>query len=524
MRLGAYEILLPVARGGMACVWAARQHGARGFSRLVALKTVLPELADPEFESMFLDEARVAARIHHPNVCEIFELIEHRGVLALSMEWVDGETLYSIMNVGEQQPLDVRVAAYIVAQVACGLHAAHELRDENGTPMQLVHRDVSPQNILISRSGHVKVTDFGVAKALGGAREETEVGTVRGKLGYMSPEQADGSPLDRRSDIFSLGIVLYLLTVGAHPFRRRRESKEQQLLRLLVGRFDRPSAIVPGYPPELEAIVLGALSYEREGRFATADELRCRLQGWLAESGPLLTEHHIACVVGERVGKSIQERAERIQRCIALAQHLGRVRAQPGAIADTTFLPTTSTEVESTLTSTLVRLRRARLAAGGLGVAALGLLGALSFGSDSSAPSAAPPRDALQPHRDSIPVVVPSNAARAAASARRMEQANTPPIATALPGSTAAKSNGRAPQRRARPPERASNGPPRRASTPNVEAQRVPEADRAALPAPVRAVPSAAPEALSATAAVRRPHDTRSSASLPKVGPLENEL
>src|SRR6187399_766029 len=135
MRLGSYEVLLCIARGGMASVWAARQHGARGFNRLVALKTVLPELAEPEFESMFLDEARVASRIHHPNVCEIFELVEHAGVLALSMEWVDGDTLNTVINNREQQPLDARVAAHIVAQVACGLHAAHELRDESGMPM-----------------------------------------------------------------------------------------------------------------------------------------------------------------------------------------------------------------------------------------------------------------------------------------------------------------------------------------------------------------------------------------------------
>src|SRR5262245_60364975 len=144
----------------MATVWAARQHGARGFNRLVALKTVLPELAAPDLDSMFLDEARVSARIHHPNVCEVFELIEHQGVLALSMEWVDGDTLNNIINArGKEPSIDPRVAAQIVANVASGLHAAHELRDERGTALQLVHRDVSPQNILISRNGHVKVTD-----------------------------------------------------------------------------------------------------------------------------------------------------------------------------------------------------------------------------------------------------------------------------------------------------------------------------------------------------------------------------
>src|SRR5690606_18282018 len=134
MSFGAYEVLLCIARGGMATVWAARQHGARGFNRLVALKTVLPELAEPEFETMFLDEARVAARIHHPNVCEIFELVEHEGMLALSMEWVDGETLNTILDSRGHEPLEPRVAAHIIAQVACGLHAAHELKDENRLP------------------------------------------------------------------------------------------------------------------------------------------------------------------------------------------------------------------------------------------------------------------------------------------------------------------------------------------------------------------------------------------------------
>src|SRR5688572_14803309 len=249
----------------MASVWAARQHGARGFSRLVALKTILPELSAPDLDGMFLDEARVTARIHHPNVCEVFELIEHQGVLALSMEWVDGDTLNGILSGRPKEPaLDARIAAQIVGHVACGLHAAHELRDERGAPLQLVHRDVSPQNILISRSGHVKVTDFGVAKALGGMRESTAVGKVKGKLSYMSPEQAQGRLIDRRSDIFSLGVVLYVATVGSHPFRRQGESRHQQLSRLVLNRIKPPSELVPDYPRELEAILMRALERDPE--------------------------------------------------------------------------------------------------------------------------------------------------------------------------------------------------------------------------------------------------------------------
>jgi eukaryotic-like serine/threonine-protein kinase len=343
MRLGPYEILLCIARGGMASVWAARQHGARGFSRLVALKTILPELAAPDLDGMFLDEARVTSRIHHPNVCEVFELIEHGGVLALSMEWVDGDTLHNILGSRPQAPaLDTRVAAQIIAQVAYGLHAAHELRDDRGAKLELVHRDVSPQNILISRSGHVKVTDFGVAKSLGGVREATAIGKVKGKLSYMSPEQAQGQPIDRRSDLFSLGVVLYLATVGSHPFRRTGESRHQQLSRLLTHQVMKPSDLIPDYPPELEAIVLQALSSDPAGRFATADEMARRLQNWVLASGPLVTEHQIAQMVLARAGAAILERSERIANlmCTPLDEPAGN--EQPPSATDPTLVPTTS--------------------------------------------------------------------------------------------------------------------------------------------------------------------------------------
>jgi hypothetical protein len=392
MLLGPYEVLTCIARGGMACVWAARQHGAHGESRLVALKTVLPELAEPEFESMFLDEARVAARIHHPNVCEIFELVEHEGVLALSMEWVDGDTLSALINRRDQGPLDTRLAAHIVAMVASGLHAAHELKDDSGVSMQLVHCDVSPQNILISSAGHVKVVDFGVARALGGTSEETATGRVKGKLSFMSPEQAEGNLLDRRSDIFALGVVLYQATVGAHPFRRLGETPDQQLVRLLVGRVEPPSSIIPGYPAELEALVMRAMSYEPTDRFATADEMRRALQAWLMTSGPLITEDHIARAVSERAGQAIADRATRIQRCIVASRCIEKMDLLARDTGDVTFVPTTSesTDCAPALAITALRPRRATLAlaAGGV-VATLGLVGSLSLVHNATAPPAA---------------------------------------------------------------------------------------------------------------------------------------
>jgi serine/threonine protein kinase len=438
MSFGSYEVLLCIARGGMATVWAARQHGARGFNRLVALKTVLPELCEPEFESMFLDEARVAARIHHPNVCEIFELVEHEGMLALSMEWVDGETLNTIINSRENVPLDARVAAHIVAQAAAGLHAAHELKDENGLPMQLVHRDVSPQNVLISRSGHVKVTDFGVAKALGDSREETAVGRVKGKLSYMSPEQAESKPIDRRSDIFALGVLLYLATVGAHPFRRAHESRDDQYMRLLIGDFQRPSSLVVGYPQELEAIVLRAMSREPAERFATAEEMRLRLQEWLLRSGPLLTEQHIARAMTERVGKAIEDRAERIQRCIRASRRSEKLDMIATG-SELTFSPTTRGMAGSMLTRTGIRtLGLPRVLAAAAVLVVLGLVGTLSLSSGDDTPDA--PKAAARPAvpAASLPPVArsmdkpastapePSEAGKAPAAAERRAPLSLP--------------------------------------------------------------------------------------------------
>ena len=417
MRLGPYEILLCVARGGMASVWAARQHGARGFSRLVALKTVLPELAAPDLDMMFLDEARVSARIHHPNVCEVFELIEHQGVLALSMEWVDGDTLNNIINArGKEPAIDPRVAAQIVANVASGLHAAHELRDERGTALQLVHRDVSPQNILISRNGHVKVTDFGVAKSLGGARESTAVGKIKGKLSYMSPEQAQGKLLDRRSDIFSLGVVLYAITVGVHPFRRPGESRHQQLSRLVMNRIKGPSWVVKGYPPELEAIVMRALERDPKDRFASADEMARALQNWVLASGPLVTDQQIARLVLERSGPTILERSERIANLMCKPGDAGSGDV-PGAAdepvpaaADPTLVPTTSRLAQTRGPERALGARATlRVVGSTLTAGALFLLASFVFtapGSDPSLPLAAPLAEALPP---SAPAAAPAS-------------------------------------------------------------------------------------------------------------------
>jgi serine/threonine-protein kinase len=315
--LGNYLIMMCLARGGMASVWVARHRSARGLSKLVALKTILPELAaEPSFEQMFLQEARLASLIHHPNVCETFELIEIDGVLALSMEWVDGASLARMLSACGK-PLNARVAARIAAQAAAGLHAAHELRDEAGRPMNLVHRDVSPQNILLSRDGHVRLSDFGIAKAMSGTRELSSIVHVQGKAAYLSPEQARNEPLDRRSDVFSLGTVLYLAALGHRPFSLPGGTPEQALARLLGGEFLHPLKIDPRFPLGLAAIILRAMRAEPSQRYQTAAEMRHDLEAWLARSGSFLAEQAVAQTLEERCGASLERQQARLRAAMS---------------------------------------------------------------------------------------------------------------------------------------------------------------------------------------------------------------
>jgi serine/threonine protein kinase len=219
-KLGTYELALRIATGGMGEVWAARARGTRGFKRVVALKLLLAERsANPKFEQMFLDEAKLASRLTHPNVVHVVDLGKESEILYQVMEWVDGLPLWSVMRAaaaGEGMPLDV--AARIICQICTGLHAAHELKDDDGKSFGLVHRDVTPQNILVTPDGLVKVVDFGVAKFAGRAAPETEVGELRGKVPYMAPEHILGRKLDRRADVFSIGLLFYQLVAGTHPF------------------------------------------------------------------------------------------------------------------------------------------------------------------------------------------------------------------------------------------------------------------------------------------------------------------
>ena len=318
--LGRYELLLPIAKGGMASVWAARLRGTRGFQKMVAIKTMLPGLVDDlHFERMFLDEASLASQVRHPHVIEILDLGEVDRILYLVMEWVDGEPLNIIMKYAATRGgIPLAIAVSITAQACRGLHAAHELRDENGTLVGLVHRDVSPQNVLLTYEGVVKVVDFGVAKATSRASNETEAGQLKGKIAYMSPEQLRGERIDRRTDVFAMGILLYMMTTGTHPFRG--DDQGQTIRRISDDEpVTVPSAIVPGYPPGLEAVVMQSLAKDASKRYPTANDMLIGLTRALPPSMRPSTDEEVAEFLRALLPDRLEKRKSAIKAALEAA-------------------------------------------------------------------------------------------------------------------------------------------------------------------------------------------------------------
>ena len=273
-RLGRYVIGPRLARGGMAELYAARATGVGAFGKLVALKLVLPHLKDdPAFTEMFMREAKTAAALDHPNIVSVFDLGFSQGEYFIAMEHVHGRDLRAIMSdtADDDAPsLPIPIALGIVANLAAALHHAHDATGADGKPLGLVHRDVSPANVLVRYDGLVKLTDFGIAKAAAGTNA-TRTGTIKGKRGYMSPEQCLGRPIDRRSDVFNLGILLYELTTGHRLFVA--DSEFTVLNQIIHGTFTPPRQVVPGYPRALERIVLKALAVEPGARYPSAASL-----------------------------------------------------------------------------------------------------------------------------------------------------------------------------------------------------------------------------------------------------------
>jgi serine/threonine protein kinase len=271
---GTYKILRRLGKGGMAEVFLARQEGLAGFRRLTVVKKLLPQFSQvQEVAEMLLDEARIAAQLTHPNIVQIFELGKDEGQYFIAMEYVDGCDLATLARIERhrQSRVPLRLTLRIVSEAAMGLDFAHRQTGLDGRPLNIVHRDVSPHNIICSREGAVKVTDFGIAKAVGKALV-TQVGVVKGKVQYMSPEQYTGATIDRRSDLYSLGVVLYQLTTGKLP--RVAKDGGVAMRRVVEGAIPRPSDLRADYPEELEGIVMRALAHNPDERYPDAASLR----------------------------------------------------------------------------------------------------------------------------------------------------------------------------------------------------------------------------------------------------------
>jgi len=286
-RFGQYELLQKIDSGGMAEVFRARRTGVEGFQKIVAIKKILPHIADnDEFITMFADEAKLAAELNHPNIVHIYDLGKiQAGGYFIAMEYVEGTDLRSILRAGREVglPMPVPLAVYVASKVASALDYAHRRRDARGEELHIVHRDVSPQNILISHEGEIKLCDFGIAKA-DRKVSQTEGGSLKGKLQYMSPEQAWGKQIDHRSDLFSLGSVLHEMLTGERLFRGDTDMVVLELVRKAA--VVAPSRVNADVPPALDAVVLKALAREADARYATGSEMLRDLESILYSFSP----------------------------------------------------------------------------------------------------------------------------------------------------------------------------------------------------------------------------------------------
>jgi serine/threonine-protein kinase len=307
-QLGRYALFDQIAEGGMATVHLGRLIGPVGFSKIVAIKQMHESAArNPDFVAMFLDEARLSGRVQHPNVVATYDVIAKGGEAFLVMEYVHGESLAALLRAARkrEQRLAPAVAVHILCDVLSGLHAAHEATDEFSEPLRIVHRDVSPQNIMVGVDGVARVLDFGIAKAAG-RMQETQTGQLKGKIGYMAPEQLLGRPLDRRVDIFAAGIVLWETISGRKMF----DADNSGQLMYQVLEFDIPPlSTLADVPLALSRAVERATARDPNERFATAREFARELE----RSTALVSAREIGEWVSELCGEALDRRAEQVR-------------------------------------------------------------------------------------------------------------------------------------------------------------------------------------------------------------------
>ncbi|MFL5321178.1 MAG: serine/threonine protein kinase, partial [Myxococcaceae bacterium] len=307
---GRYQLLKKIASGGMGQVFLARTGGSGGFEKLLVIKRILPQLVeDEEFIEMFFDEARIAARLNHPNLVQIFDLDQAEGSHYLAMEYVAGEDLRRVDKKARaiSTPIPLGLILRIISDAAAGLDYAHKARDAQGKPLNLVHRDVSPQNILVGFDGAVKLIDFGVAKAAG-RMQHTASGILKGKYPYMSPEQADGQEMDGRSDQFALGIVCWELLTQQRLFKGESDMHTLRLVKDCL--VPKPSSLNPEVPPAIDEVVLKALAPKAQDRYRDAAEFRLAIENLLISHSIPASSAHLSAWMQQIYAERIEREAD----------------------------------------------------------------------------------------------------------------------------------------------------------------------------------------------------------------------
>jgi eukaryotic-like serine/threonine-protein kinase len=328
-RVDRYELMGEIASGGMATVYLARLTGMGGFQRFVAMKRLHPHLAtEKEFVEMFLDEARIAARIHHPNVVPILEVGASTVGYYLVMEYIEGDTLARLLaraaSTGKRLP--VSIALRIAIDMLSGLHAAHELHDDQNQPVHLVHRDVSPQNVLVGQDGIARITDFGVARAAS-RLTATRVGQLKGKIAYMAPEQAAGAEdLDRRADVFSSGIVIWEALAQKRLFKAENEAAT--LSRVMTEPVPLLFQIAPQVSKEVSGIVMRALDRDVNKRFLSCAAFADALEAAAALKDKVATPRELAAYVAEVMGQEIAQQRDNVRTWLAHSEPTGAAAAE----------------------------------------------------------------------------------------------------------------------------------------------------------------------------------------------------
>ncbi len=419
-RIGSYELLVELASGGVGTVDIALQRGAAGFERLVVVKRVHRFLLkNKDSYAMFRDEARLASSIRHPNVVPVVDVVELDGELLLVMDYVEGVSLSTLRKAYTDagSSLPAPIASRILSDVLSGLHGAHEAADLRGKKLEIVHRDVSPQNVLVGIDGVARVIDFGIAKAVG-RLTETQSGLIKGKFAYMSPEQVESTDLDRRSDVFSAAVVLHEALTGQRLFQA--ESDIATLRKVVKGEIPDPSSLVSGVPPAIDAALRIALARDREQRFATA----LAFQSALESAAPPAPWRDVAEAVLRMCGVELEGR--QAQLATALGADAQRVTAlPPSEPASVRVLAPTEGDTRVAATADVARALRPRSTAWVIVPLAVATLGAGLF--------LAWPRGGTAVRTTPPPEVPPAPPPSAMALASTTTTSDPPPIPTASP-------------------------------------------------------------------------------------------